>query len=116
MDKHGAFIDRRLKCSVWRHLYSIYKVLSMILIHNIIGIIGVTLIVGCYLLLQIERISSKDLAYSAGNALGAGLVLVSLWFDFNLSAAIVEVFWVAVSVLGMYRNWPNRKKKTIRNR
>ena len=84
--------------------------------HNVIGIIGVALIVGCYLLLQIDRISSKDLMYSVGNAIGAGLVLVSLWFEFNLSAAIVEAFWVAVSVLGMYRNWPNRKKSITRTR
>ena len=81
----------------------------MISLHDIIGIFGVTLIVGLYLLLQLDRISSRDMRYSAGNALGAGLVLVSLWFEFNLSAVIVESFWVLVSIIGIIRNWKLRK-------
>jgi hypothetical protein len=39
-------------------------------------------------------------AYSLANALGAVLILVSLYFDFNLSAVIIELFWAAISLMG----------------
>ena len=70
---------------------------------DLIGLIGVTLILGTYVLLQTGRISSKTVAYSALNALGAGLILISLAFDFNLSAALVEAFWLAISIYGIWR-------------
>ena len=45
------------------------------------------------------------MAYSFFNALGAGLVLISLWIDFNLSAFIVEGFWVLISMVGIYKSF-----------
>lgn len=72
--------------------------------HDIVGIAGVALIAGSYLLLQLERIESRDPMYPAMNALGAGLVLVSLVFDFNLSAFVIESFWIVISLIGLYRS------------
>ena len=37
------------------------------------------------------------------NGIGAGLTTLSLCFDFNLSAFVVEVAWVAVSLHGLVR-------------
>ena len=37
------------------------------------------------------------------NALGASLVILSLYYDFNLSAFIIEAFWVLISLLGIGR-------------
>ena len=71
--------------------------------HDVTGMLGVTLIIGTYLLLQLGRIASSSLSYSVINALGAGLVIVSLAWDFNLSALIVEIFWVLISLLGIGR-------------
>lgn len=71
---------------------------------DLLGNVGVAVILGSYLLLQLGRVDAKGLGYSAANAAGAGLVTVSLLFEFNLSALIVEVFWMAISLVGVARN------------
>jgi len=42
------------------------------------------------------------------NAVGAALIAVSLLVDFNLSAFLIEVFWVAISLIGIQRWWRAR--------
>lgn len=70
---------------------------------DLLGLIGVVLIVVTYLLLQLEKLRSNDLAYSLLNAIGASLIVLSLLVNFNLSALLMEVFWVLISCLGIYR-------------
>lgn len=70
---------------------------------DFVGNIGVVVLVITYLMLQLNKLSSDELAYSALNALGAGLIVISLLFDFNLSALVIEVFWVLISFVGIYR-------------
>ena len=72
--------------------------------HDLVGNLGVAMILGTYFALQLGRLDSKSVAYSALNALGAGSITVSLLFDFNLSAFVVEAAWVAVSVYGLARS------------
>lgn len=71
--------------------------------YDLVGNVGVALIVGSYLLLQLGRLAPTGLRYSLLNAAGAGLVLVSLWWDFNLSAFVIEAFWVGISGVGIVR-------------
>jgi paired small multidrug resistance pump len=71
--------------------------------HDLVGNLGVLMILGSYFALQVGRIDAKSVGYSALNALGAGSITVSLLFDFNLSAFVVEAAWVAVSVYGLAR-------------
>jgi hypothetical protein len=56
-----------------------------------------------YLMLQLNKLSSAGLVYSLLNAIGASLIVVSLLYDFNFSALLMEVFWVLISLLGIYR-------------
>jgi len=42
------------------------------------------------------------------NALGASLVMVSLLFDFNLSAFLMEAFWFLISLFGLLRTMSSR--------
>ena len=70
---------------------------------DFVGNVGVIVLIITYLMLQLNKLSSDGLAYSVLNALGAGLIVVSLLFNFNLSALLVEVFWVLISCLGIYR-------------
>ncbi len=74
-------------------------------LHDLAGIVGVILIVGTYLALQLERLSARDVRYSLLNAVGAALVIVSLMWEFNLSAFLVETFWLGISVGGLVRAW-----------
>jgi len=70
---------------------------------DFIGNIGVVMLVITFLMLQLNKIPSDGLAYSLLNAIGASLIVVSLLFDFNLSALLMEVFWVLISFVGIYR-------------
>lgn len=67
------------------------------------GNVGVALMVIAYLLLQAERLRSSDLSYSLMNGVGALLVLISLLYRFNLSAFLVELFWLLISIYGLIR-------------
>jgi hypothetical protein len=69
--------------------------------YDLVGTVGVITIVLTYILLQTERIRSESLIYSALNGLGAGLIAFSLLYSFNLSAFIVEVLWVLISLYGI---------------
>ena len=67
------------------------------------GNIGVLILMIAYLLLQLNKLSN-GLVYSTLNALGAGLIVISLLTNFNLSAFLMEVFWVLISLIGVYRH------------
>jgi len=71
--------------------------------YDILGTIGVATIVLTYILLQTERVRSGQLIYSLLNAIGAGLILISLYYSFNLPSVVVESFWLAISIYGLIR-------------
>jgi hypothetical protein len=71
--------------------------------YDLLGNAGVVMIVGAYVAVQIRRLDAGSLAYSVWNAVGAGLITISLCFDFNLSAFLMELVWVLVSVYGIVR-------------
>ena len=70
---------------------------------DFIGNVGVVVLMITYLMLQLNKLSSDGLSYSVLNAVGASFIVVSLLFDFNLSALLMEVFWVLISFVGIYR-------------
>lgn len=69
--------------------------------YDFLGTIGTLIIIGTYLLLQFGRIKSETLLYSILNAAGASLILISLIYNFNFSAFIVEFFWLLISLVGV---------------
>ena len=69
--------------------------------YDIVGTLGVAVIIVTYVLLQIERVRSDQLIYSLLNAIGAALILISLYFDFNLPSVVVEAFWLVISLFGI---------------
>lgn len=68
-----------------------------------LGLLGVVLILLAYFLLQAGRMRGQALSYQLMNAAGALLVLVSLLYAFNLSAFLMELAWLAVSIYGIAR-------------
>ena len=72
------------------------------------GTAGVATIIATYGALQLGRLDGRGLAYSSLNAVGAACVLVSLTVDFNLSAVLIEVFWIAISLVGVVRGLRER--------
>ena len=71
---------------------------------DLAGFIGVVMIVIAYLLLQLNKLPSSAPSYSLLNAMGALLVIVSLLFDFNLAAFLMEAFWFLISLFGLTRS------------
>jgi len=68
-----------------------------------VGMLGAALIVMTYFLLQVNRIDSRSLSFSIANGLGASGIIFSLLFEFNLSAFAIELFWLAISLYGVFR-------------
>jgi hypothetical protein len=81
-------------------------------LHNVIGNLGVLLIVGTYFLVQIRRMSAIHAPYIALNGLGALCILYSLYFEFNLSAFLIEVIWLLISVIGLVRVWRESRQRS----
>ena len=79
---------------------------------DFVGNIGVVVLMVTYLMLQLNKLRSDDLSYSLLNAIGASMIVASLVFDFNLSALLMEVFWVLISFIGIYRYF---RVKTVRS-
>lgn len=69
--------------------------------YDILGTLGVAVIILAYILLQIGRLRSDQLAYSLMNAVGATLILISLYYDFNFPSFVVEFFWLIISLFGI---------------
>ena len=72
---------------------------------DIIGMSGTFLVVGVFFLLQLGKISPQSLSYNLMNLLGAILLLISLCYNFNLASFVIELFWIAASVIGLYKYW-----------
>jgi paired small multidrug resistance pump len=68
---------------------------------DLVGNVGVLLMVIAYLLLQLEKLSSSATSYLLLNAVGAVMVITSLTFRFNLSAFLMEAFWLLISLFGL---------------
>jgi hypothetical protein len=71
--------------------------------HDIVGAVGVALVIGMYFMLQSGRIEASRAIFSILNAVGSALILISLAYAFNLAAALVEVFWLGISLYGLVR-------------
>ncbi|MEQ8662576.1 MAG: hypothetical protein RLW62_17325 [Gammaproteobacteria bacterium] len=84
--------------------------------HDIIGGIGVVLVLVTYGLLQAGRMRADGLRYSALNLLGALLIGYSLLFSFNLASFIIEVFWAIASLWGVRRAWRERRTRKAADR
>ena len=76
--------------------------------YDFVGNLGVVLILGSYLMVQMRMLSATGLAYTVSNGLGALFVLYSLLYDFNLSAFIIETVWLIISLFGMARYYQER--------
>lgn len=72
-------------------------------LHDVVGLAGVALVMAMYVLLQTGRTTAARPSFSVGNAVGSALILYSLAFDFNFSAALIEVFWLLISLYGIWR-------------
>lgn len=77
--------------------------MTEITLPNILGLLGAAAIVAAYLLLQLGRLKVESASYSVLNIIGTILVLFSLLFEFNLPAFLLQIVWLAISIIGLSR-------------
>ena len=78
---------------------------------DIIGMMGTTLVVFAFFLIQTDKIDPKSLNYNLLNLVGAILLLISLCINFNLASFVIEIFWIIASVVGLV-NYYKRQQQT----
>jgi len=76
---------------------------------DIIGTIGVVLIILAYGAVQARRMRPEQLSYSVVNLVGAAMILLSLKYNFNLASVIIEIFWILISLWGIVIWFRHRK-------
>ena len=69
-----------------------------------LGFVGVAFVVVTYLLSQIGRMDSTRQLYPALNAIGALMILVSLFHRPNPPSIVIEFFWLVISLIGLARS------------
>jgi hypothetical protein len=72
---------------------------------DVVGLVGVAIYLGSYFILQAGLIRGQTYTYAGLNLVAASCVLFSLQQDFNLSSAIIQISWIAISVIGIARLW-----------
>ena len=68
-----------------------------------VGITGVIIILIAYYYLSVGRWPADSLKYQWLNFIGAWLILFSLYFHWNTSSVLIEVAWIIISMIGIYR-------------
>lgn len=71
--------------------------------YDFVGNIGIVMILSAYAGLQMGKMRLGSRLYSLLNAVGAALILVSLYFAFNLSSFLIEIVWLVISVWALIR-------------
>lgn len=79
--------------------------------YDLVGNVGVALVLAAYLGLTLGKLASDRPPYLLLNLVGSALLLVSLVFAFNLSAVLIQVFWIAISLVGLGR-WLARRRRS----
>ena len=72
-----------------------------------LGLIGSAMVIAAFFGNQQGWVSSSGWRYPAANLGGALLILASLYAEWNLPAAVVEAFWAAISLFGLWQ-WARR--------
>lgn len=76
-----------------------------------IGIIGVILLLAAYFGLSAGRLKANSLKYQFLNFVAAWLILFSLYFHWNTPSALIEIAWIAISLVGIYRIFSSKNKE-----
>jgi multisubunit Na+/H+ antiporter MnhB subunit len=77
-------------------------------ISDILGIIGVLLTLIAYFLLHINKIRPDKFVYPVLNSVGSALILYSIFFAWNISAFVMEICWLLISLLGVWKCYRKR--------
>lgn len=72
-------------------------------IFTIAGFAGSAIVIVAFFAAQQGWVDAKDRRYLLANLVGAALILLSLYAEWNFPAAVIEGFWAAISLYGLVR-------------
>lgn len=70
---------------------------------DLVGFVGVAMILVCYFWQQTAGVERTDWRHPAINGLGAILLLYSLIYRPNPASIAIEGFWLLISIIGLVR-------------
>lgn len=79
---------------------------------DVIGFLGVAMLIGAYAALQFGKLDAENPWYSALNALAAVLIGISLIYSFNAASFVIEIFWFTISAYGLWRSTIGKRDKS----
>jgi len=77
----------------------------MMSVLGLIGIAGVGIYLAAYACLQLGVLRGGGLVYTLMNMTAAASVLISLVEEFSLSAFLIQVSWIVISIVGLVRRY-----------
>lgn len=80
------------------------------------GLLGATLYILSYALAALDVVPSNSPSYYMLKLFAALLVLTSLSNSFNLSAAVIQVFFILISLVGLLRHLHVAGRKRVEMR
>ncbi len=68
-----------------------------------IGVVGFIFYIGGFAALQLGLLDGNGGAFTIINMLGALCVLISLISAFNLASLLIQISWLAIGLMGLFR-------------
>jgi hypothetical protein len=78
---------------------------------DLVGSLGTLMVVTAYFLTQLRKIDATGLAFPTINLIGSLLIGASLYFNFNLASALIEFFWIIISIFGIIQWYRHTAKE-----
>ncbi len=76
------------------------------------GWVGASLILLAYLLLSMGKVTGQSPLYQGMNIVGAAGFIVNGWWHGALPSAVLNVIWMMIGGVALWRIWAKRKSST----
>jgi hypothetical protein len=85
-----------------------------LLLVEIVGWIGGTLILAAYLLLTMGRLTGRSVVYQTMNVAGAAGFVVNGWWHGALPSTALNIVWFAIGTIALTRIALDRRASTLK--
>ncbi len=84
------------------------ELLATLTFADLVGSIGTLIVTAAYFATQMRYLNSDDILFPVANLIGSFFMAYSLIYAFNIASALMELFWILISVAGIV-NYLRRK-------
>ena len=83
--------------------FSQFVDMDIYFISDLVGIVGVALVISGFFFVQLEKITHRSSYYLYSNFLGALMLLFSLYYHWNLASVVIEILWLLITIYGIVK-------------